>query len=582
MTDKVGSQQVLASRRSVLKTLGLGAAAAGAAPAVVRSSSDYLGTGVAMRREDKPKARSAELPAAPNLAVIALNRMGYGPRPGQIGEFIGLGGSPEERIAAHVAQQLDPESLDDSWLESKIASANFYSVQLKPNPNNYLLDLWSWYVNGNGAPGGETSSSIPRDELREVTFMRALFSKRQLMEVMVEFWHNHFNVYVDTSSWVRATLPHLDLVFRNNVFGNFRTLLERVAKAPAMLRYLDNYTNRAAGPNENFSRELFELHTLGAENYLGVMPQHQVPTDTDGRPIGYVDDDVFESTRALTGWSFSNGTEGDGDNGLFYYRPEWHDRFQKNVLGVYMPANQGDLQDGLDVLDALASHPGTGRHIARKLCQRFISDDPPQSIVDAAAAKFTGRWRAPDQIKQVLEVILLSEEFATTWGEKVKRPYEIAVSALRAGKSTWTPGVDSGDTWDFMWRYRGTGQNPFGWPAPNGYPDTREAWESMTPRVMSWRLCAWLIEFRNDAGNYYLDVLAQTPGDQRSANDLVDFWTNRILGRSMEYEDHQELVDFMAQGVNPDLDLNLDDGDTRDRLRSMVGLIFMSPDFLWR
>jgi uncharacterized protein (DUF1800 family) len=582
MVEHLEARQIEASRRSILKTLGLGVAAAGVRPAVARSSTGYGSGPLAMRRADEARGASEQLPTAPNLAVIALNRMGYGPRPGQIGEFIGLGGSPEERIAAYVAQQLDPDSIDDSWVESKIAAANFYSVQVDPNPYYYLLDLWRWYVEGINAPGGETSSSIPRDELREVTLLRALFSKRQLVEVMTEFWHNHFNVYIDTSSWVRATMPHLDTVIRSNVFGNFRALLEKVAKSPAMLRYLDNYTNRAAGPNENFSRELFELHTLGAENYLGVMDQNEVPTDGDGRPVGYVDDDIFESTRCLTGWSFAYGTEGDPDNGTFYYRPEWHDRFQKNVLGVYIPDNQADLQDGLDLLDALASHPGTGRHIARKLCQRFISDDPPQSVVDAAAAKFTARWRAPDQIKQVLEVILLSEEFASTWGEKIKRPFEIATSALRAGAADWTPGVDSGDTWDFMWRFRGTGQNPFGWASPNGYPDTREAWESMTPRVMSWRLCGWLIEFRNDAGNYYMDVVAQTPEGMRSANDLVDFWTNRILGRDMQYEDREELVEFMAQGFNPDLALNFNDDDTRERLRSLVGLIFMSPEFLWR
>ena len=581
MTDHVGTREMTPSRRSVLKTLGLGTVVAGATPAVTRSSSGYLANELAMRRRDK-QISTAQMPTVPTVAVIALNRMGYGPRPGQIGEFIGMGSTAEERLANYVAQQLDPDSIDDSLVENKIVAANFNSVQLNPNPDAYLLDLWRWYVNGINPPNGEGSSSVPRDELREVTLLRALFSKRQLVEVMTEFWHNHFNVYIDTSSWVRATMPHLDLIIRNNVFGNFRNLLEKVTRTPAMLRYLDNYTNRSAGPNENFSRELFELHTLGAENYLGVGRQSEVPTDGDGRPIGYVDDDIFESTACFTGWSFAYDTEGDPDNGLFYYRPEWHDRFQKTVLGVFMPSNQADLEDGRDVLDALASHPGTGRHIARKLCQRFIADDPPQSVVDAAAAKFTATWWAPDQIKQVLEVILLSDEFASTWGEKIKRPFEIAASALRAGNSVWTPGVNSGDTWDFMWRYRGTGQNPFGWPAPNGYPDTRDAWESMTPRVMSWRLCGWLIEFRNDAGVYHLDVVAQTPSGTRSANELVDFWTNRLLGRGMEPADRDELVEFMAQGVNPDLALNFGDDDTLERLRSLVGLIFMSPDFLWR
>ena len=223
------------------------------------------------------------------------------------------------------------------------------------------------------------------------------------------------------------------------------------------------------------------------------------------------------------------------------------------------------------------------RHIARKLCQRFIADDPPQGIVDAAAAKFTEKRYAPDQIKQVLETILLSDEFLSTWGEKIKRPFEIAISALRAGNCTWTPGASSDYTWDFMWRFRGTGQELFSWPAPNGYPDTRDAWESMTPRVMSWRLCAWLpTEFRTDAGQFFIDVLGQTPTSVRSANQLADFWINRILARPMEPDDRDEIVKFMAQGRNADYSLNLGDHDTRERLQSMVALIFMSPEFLWR
>ena len=580
MADPFGLRQKDPNRRSVLKGLGLTAAMVGARPSISSASGSFSSGSVSMRRPGKALP-TGELPALAPAAVVALNRMGFGPRPGHIAQFNGLGANDTERMAAYVAQQLDPEAIDDSLMEARIAAANFASVGLSEDPDTYLAILWDWYVNDN-APGGENSSAIPRDELVRASMIRAIYSKRQLLQVLADFWHNHFNVYIDVSSWVRASMPHLDLLIRNHALGNFRVLLEEVAKSTAMLRYLDNYTNSNAGPNENFSRELFELHTLGAENYLGVMQQNEVPPDGDGFPLGYVDADVFESTRCFTGWSFSNGTGADGDTGLFYYRPEWHDRFQKFILGDFIPADQTDMKDGRDVLDALASHPGTGRHLARKLCQRFISDNPPQSVVDAAAAVFTEQWQAADQIKQVVETILLSDEFLSTWGQKIKRPYEIAVSAMRAGGSTFTPGVDSGDTNSFIWRYDGTGQRLFGWPAPNGYPDVRGAWKSMTPRVMSWRLCGWLVEFRDDLDNYYMDGVAQTPVDVRSANDLVDFWSDRILGRALELDDREEVVQFMAQGINPEFDLNLDDDDTRERLRSMVGLLFMSPEFLWR
>ena len=133
-----------------------------------------------------------------------------------------------------------------------------------------------------------------------------------------------------------------------------------------------------------------------------------------------------------------------------------------------------------------------------------------------------------------------------------------------------------------MSRFDDTGHEPFHWPAPNGYPDHKVAWSSMTPLVMSWRLAGWLIDFDNDAEVFYIDVLGQTPSHIRSANALADFWINRILNRPMVAEDRQSIVEFMGQGINPDFDLNLDDEDTAERVRSMVGLILMSPDFLWR
>ena len=314
MPDNAVARQFAPNRRNVLKGLSL-TAMAGAPPSLATASLLASSSELAMRRPGKTTG-GLLAPTLPSAAVIALNRMGFGPWPGDIDLFNGLGGDDQARMAAYVAQQLDPGSIDDSAMEARIASANFDSVGLSQDPDTYLAILWDWYVNDN-APG-DPSSAVPRDELIRATFIRSIYSSQQLVQVMADFWNNHFNVYIDVSSWVRATMPHLDLLIRNNALGNFRTLLEVVTRSPAMLRYLDNYTNSNAGPNENFSRELFELHTLGAENYLGVMQQNEVPQDGEGRPVGYVDADVFESTRCFTGWSFSNGTSGDGDTGLFF------------------------------------------------------------------------------------------------------------------------------------------------------------------------------------------------------------------------------------------------------------------------
>ncbi|MEM9594013.1 MAG: DUF1800 domain-containing protein [Acidobacteriota bacterium] len=582
MALPLDDEQPSAPDRRGLLTAGAAVAAAVAAPSLASAGS---GRGSrpspAMRDPDRPESLRRGAPTLPSAGVIALNRMAFGPRPGDLAAFNALGGNDDARLAAYVAQQLNPDSIPDNQLQTRLNAANFESLYLSNDPDTYLQTIWDWYTNG-GAPSGNTSSNVPRDELTRATFIRSQYSRRQTVEVLADFWLNHFNVNINHSTFVRASYPHLDMVIRQNLLGNFRTMLEAVTRSTAMLYYLDNYTSSNAGPNENFSRELFELHTLGAEHYYGTRPQNEVPTDGSGRPLGYVDSDVFESTRCFTGWSFSYGVSGDGDTGLFFYRPDWHDRFQKFVLGRFIPADQTDMKDGYDVLDELASHPATGRHIARKLCVRFVADDPPQTLVDTVAAVFTGQWQAADQLKQVMETIFLSPEFRNTWGEKVKRPFEIASSALRAAGANFTLRMNDGDTNDFINRYNATGQPLFRWPAPNGYPDVRSAWKRMTPRVMSWRLCGWLIDFDDSNDNFYLDILGQTPPGVRSANALADFWIPRILGRQMAAEDREEIVQFMAQGINPDFDLNFDDEDTADRVRSMVGLILMSPDFLWR
>jgi len=410
-----------------------------------------------------------------------------------------------------------------------------------------------------------------------MTFLRAVHSKRQLVEVLADFWHNHFNVY-GYEYWIGPLWTYWDRdVIRAHQLGNFREMLEAVAAGPCMLYYLDNYTSSSAGPNENWARELIELHTLGAENYLGVMRQVDVPLDGLGRPVGYVDDDVFEATRSFTGWTF------DFDTGLFSYRADWHDHFQKTVLGEYMPPNQAQLADGRDVLDAVAFHPGTARHIAGKLCRRFISDDPPQNVVDAAAAVFESAQNDSDQLAQVVRSILLSDEFLTTWGEKIKRPFEVVVSAMRSAGAEFSFALDEGETDSLLWLYDQAGQPLFSWRAPDGYSDVKEDWQSTTPRVHLWRVCNWLVDVEDALDNHLMDVVAQTPAGVRSANELADHWINRILGRPLPAVDRLEIVDFMAQGFNPSLDLPIDsDSNTQERLRAMVGLIFMTPSFLWR
>ena len=262
----------------------------------------------------------------PSMAVIALNRMGFGPRPGDIEEFDALGEDDDTRMERYVDQQLRPESIPDDLLDLLLTVSEFTTL------DKSRIDLWTEHFASNQ---GTTQRIQPFRETERAVFTRAIFGKRQLVEILADFWHNHFNVYgldyLAAPLWV-----HYDRdIIRGNMLGNFRVMLESVATSVPMLYYLDNHTNTSSGPNENYARELFELHGLGAENYIGVARQDSVPRDENGLPVGYVDDDVYEATRCLTGWTIDYAT------GSFRYAPTDHDRFQKRVLGKFIPAHEG-------------------------------------------------------------------------------------------------------------------------------------------------------------------------------------------------------------------------------------------------
>lgn len=518
---------------------------------------------------------SAPLTPPDRLAVIAYTRAALGPRPGDLEAFEALGGNDDACLEAWVDQQLDPASIVDTVCDARLAAAGFTTL------GKSLQQLWIDHVQADP----EWYERIrPIEETTLAAFIRGVYSRRQLVEVLADFWHNHFNVY-GWDFYAAPTWVFWDRdVIRAHQLGNFRQMIEAVAQGTPMLFYLDNWQSSADGPNENFGREFLELHTLGAEHYYGAIPASQVPLDGEGRPAGFVDEDVFAVTKCLTGWSLDGEPWWDpsGGDGTFLFRSAWHDTTAKTVLGVALPAGRG-IEDGMDVFDIVASHPATGRHIASKLCRRLIGDFPPQSIVNAAAAVFTAQVDAPDQLAQVVRTILVSDEFKSTWGAKVKRPFERVVSALRAGGATLSFAPEASETGSFDWLYYNTGQELFGWPAPNGYPDASAAWLSSGPLVKTWRLVNWLVDLTDDAEAYYLDAVAQTPPDVRSASALVDYWSDRVFGRALGEAERLEIVEFMAQGHNPDFDLPLDtDEDTRTRLQAMLGLLFMTPEFQWR
>ena len=525
-----------------------------------------------------------------DLAVVTLNRMAFGPRPGDIDAFNALGADDTSRLAAYVTQQLAPASIADTECDAKIAATGFQTL------GKTVQQQWADHVKAQNVD--YLQRQRPAIEGRRLKWLKAVYSKRQLFEVMVDFWQNHFNIYPWDQTAIFGTWQQFDRdCIRANALGNFHTMLVAVAHSTAMLYYLDNYVSQSGNPNENYAREMFELHTMGAENYLGTVRPDNFPVlagVTAGFaqpcPTGYYDWDVFETARALTGWRVSDNeapNQGSTNDGSFYYREGQHDKGQKIILGQQIYPNAAAEDDGLRALAWLSAHPGTGRYIARKLCRRLIGDFPPQSIVDAAAALFTAQKDANDQIAQVLQLILTSAEFKAAWGEKFKRPFEFAASAVRAvGGNLSFYGLQYGDELSYS-SYDAIGQPVYGRRPPDGFPDVKGAWTNTTSVLMRWRFANTLME--NDiranlnanikyAGEIKVDVIAQTPANLTTANALADFWINRILGRPTAASGtRDEMVRFMRGTFQPTS--ILPPTDITDRLPRMVALILMCPDF---
>jgi uncharacterized protein (DUF1800 family) len=297
-------------------------------------------------------------------------------------------------------------------------------------------------------------------DLSEGKLYRAILSNRQLEEELADFWYNHFNVFLDKGA-DRFLVPTYERdVIRPHVLGRFRDLLEATATSPAMLFYLDNWESVAPetirrplgnrptrGLNENYARELMELHTLGVEG-------------------GYTQKDVTEVARCFTGWTIRNPQQG----GSFVYNDRVHDKGEKVVLGVTIPAG-GGKEDGEKVLDILARHPSTARFISKQLAQRFVADDPPPALIDRMAKAFT---ESDGDIREVMKTMFASKEFfsAGAYHAKVKTPLEVIVSAIRA------TGAQVDYAMPLVNQIAQLGEPLYRKIEPTGYPSANAEWVS--------------------------------------------------------------------------------------------------------
>ncbi|MCU0493902.1 MAG: DUF1800 domain-containing protein [Chloroflexaceae bacterium] len=352
-----------------------------------------------------------------------LSRMSFGPTAAERAHVADIG------LNAWIEQQLAPATLDDTEASRRLLP--FDSLAMDAST---IFDL---------------PEETARRELQQAALLRAVYSRRQLHEVMVDFWSDHFNI--STLKGDCAWLKIIDdrEVVRPHALGKFADLLWASINSPAMLVYLDNQENHAGKPNENYARELLELHTLGVDG-------------------GYSQSDVQELARCLTGWSVGD----DAYWGHVRFLPEQHDDGPKHVLGQFIPAGGGQ-RDVEQVFETMLAHPALPRFIARKLVRRFVADEPPAALVEAAAASFA---RSGGDISTTLRTVLLAPEMAAA-PPKLKRPFHMVAGALRQLHADTDGGPPLLEALARM------GQPLFQWHTPDGYPDVVSAWSSsLLPR----------------------------------------------------------------------------------------------------
>jgi uncharacterized protein (DUF1800 family) len=433
--------------------------------------------------------------------VHVLNRIGFGPRPGDIERVRQIG------LRQYIEQQLHPERISDDAMTTRLKEFQTLNLSSRDIAERYEIpqvqarrtakqevakspnpDQAPSVKDAKRAAATQQRANEPLMELSMQKVVRAAYSERQLQEVLTDFWFNHFNVDARKGPERFMLTEYERDVIRPHVLGHFRDLLGATAHSSAMLFYLDNWMsadpngphavagqrpfgpnafprrpglgrfppprpqqmqqqrkNAPRGLNENYGRELLELHTLGVDG-------------------GYTQKDVTEVARAFTGWSIANPRQGGG----FRFMAQLHDEGEKIVLGHRITAGGGE-HDGDEVLDLLASHPATARFISTKLVRRFVNDAPPQALVDRAADTFR---ETHGDLRAVMTTILTSPEFlsADAYRAKVKSPFEFMVSAVRA------TGADISDARPVVRSMQQLGMPLYQCQPPTGYKDTADAW----------------------------------------------------------------------------------------------------------
>jgi uncharacterized protein (DUF1800 family) len=585
----------------------------------------------AQRMKAKPAQKSSGLTEDQRILHV-LNRLGFGARPGDVARVKAMG------VENYIAQQLFPEKINDAATEAKLqnlGSLRMTTAQLYekyPQPGQLLRQLQrrndlpadlaaarenrtKGGANANQQKSGEAMGNemerpannapnpnanpannaeyrqavfqyFKENNLRPAQFMigelqmsrilRAVYSERQLQEVMVDFWTNHFNVYANKGAdrWLLTSYDR-DTI-RPRIMGKFAQLLRATAESPAMLFYLDNFQSVSPnapqqrrpmqsnntvrdlmrmsndpqqqrpqqprrGINENYARELMELHTLGVDG-------------------GYTQKDVQEVARCFTGWtifaprgagiaaqSITDGRRLDmlrENAGKFYFNPRVHDDGEKVVLGHKIPAG-GGVKDGLMVLDILAHHPATAKFIATKLVRHFVADEPPAALVDRVAQTFL---KTDGDIREVLKAIFLSPEFNSTeaYRAKIKRPFELAISAAR------TMGAETNGGPPFHQWIARMGQPLYGFQTPNGYSDVAEDWVNTGALLERMNFALALVSNRIPGTRVNLAAFAGDMAGDKSVNKekFLDRLVTTMVGGEISAKTRETLLKQLSDDIS--------------------------------
>jgi uncharacterized protein (DUF1800 family) len=531
-------------------------------PALVLLALALLGCAGPRPRGSVP---ATSTPATTTAALHVLQRLTYGPRPGDVARVQALG------IDAWIERQLDPERIDDTAVEQALTVLPTLTMSIAALQRDYpraTPEIQRRLAAGEMSPR-EIREQYPPErrparivaELQTARMLRAVASERQLQELMVDFWFNHFNVFAAKGE-VRWYLTAYERdVIRPHAMGRFGDLLRATARHPAMLFYLDNWLSRrpgytprvgpdagrATGLNENYARELMELHTLGVDG-------------------GYTQADVTEVARAFTGWTIERPRE----DARFVFRPAVHDTGDKRVLGHTIRG--GGQRDGEQILDLLIAHPATARFVAGKLVRRFVADDPPPALVERVAAAYR---TSGGETRAMLRVIVASAEFraAEAAGAKIKKPSEFVASAARALGAT----ADTRGAQELARAAAEIGEGFYEAGPPTGYPDRAEAWVNPGALLARMNFALALVEGR--VPGVQADLVALVSGADRAQPAAV---LERLLavllhGRASA----QTRAVLTAQLRQPEIvRLTADDrGPANTDVAKLAALVLGAPEF---